>query len=254
VAKWCIRNPQSYSSSFASSQQRLSQMSHATLVASSQPTVCKTATTDVAPGHYKVSPGANSAISDPGGQVDTDDDQLSRGRATMAARTAFTSTTPQMLRRDMQPHELHVNHETSTAFERSGARELGPGSYSPTNGAVEQWSSVGAGHRSSFSSRRLQRTSSWHGRTWQPATFETSAEPASMERVERSLRRTVPSSRGHTWSPTPRKSPGDGAYRDPGLDQFYDPKNGTIEWRLIEGLHDPPVQTRAKTPSPSNRR
>ena len=76
------------------------------------------------------------------------------------------------------------------------------------------------------------------------ALTEAEAYAVVLALVERSLRRTVPSSRGHTWSTTPRTFPGVAAKRDPGLDRFYSPGNGTIAWNLITGLHDPPVRAR----------
>lgn len=223
ISEWGESNPQHYSQIFATSQKRLSQLTHATSLGSSEPVAFRAATEHVGPGQYRFPPHLTHSISTPAGQVNKDDNGVSRGTSTLAARTAFRSTTPQL------------SSGKIAAFENP----TGPGSYDPVKGAVEPWGSTGAGHRSSFASKRLQRTSSWHGRTWRPNNVDAKIEPVSAALLNRSLRPSLPSSRGHMWSKTPRRLNNGGATtRERGLDTFYSPQNGTIGWNLITGLHN----------------
>lgn len=239
IADWGVRNPRNYSGSFGSTQYRISQVPHATQLGAAEPTAGKTATEDVGPGQYRVPPILTHSISTPGGKLSQnpngDDALASRGRVTLAARTVFRSTTPQLI-----------------AFREQAEadKELGPGSYNPKD--VLEPSSASAGHRSSFASKRLQRASSWHGRTWQPSSSDVSVEPnrITATALERALKFTQPSAKGHTWSKAPRKTKmnqNDGVTRDSGRDKFYSDEVGTIKWNMVTGLHHlPPKNPNAK--------
>lgn len=249
-----LQSSRNYASSFGTMQQRWSQLNHAQSIAQLPvPWVPSwhagtTATEEVSPSSYDASMNAIAASA-------TDADRA-RGRITLAARTVFRSDTPQLT--------LFASRASTPAFARSGAKNLGPGSYKSTNGSELCRStgnsskafltSRGDGHRSAFVSRRPQQSA-----VRLPVSAET-AEPNRFKPslVERASLRASPSARGHTWSPAPRVTkiaPCDGVAREPGRDQFYAGAVNTMAWDLVgRGLHTPHADIHARARANATRR